>query len=188
MTSIESIVNQAFDVIGFKRHIGNILEGSTHARIALNAWGQTRDNLLQKMRPDWSHKDAVLTLLKSAPAGGYAGVIWSSTYPEIPWLYEYQEPTDCVEPLQIKTTPLNVPIWRPRAVPFRVVYDAPSDNRNLLCNEPNAILVYVAQVFDPSDWHNDFIDAMIATLAEKFKIELGDKSMMREKQDANAAR
>jgi hypothetical protein len=49
--SIEGICNQALDLIGEKRHIGNIYEGSSVARVALNAWGQTRDDLLQQMHP-----------------------------------------------------------------------------------------------------------------------------------------
>ena len=34
--TIESIVNQALDRIGYKRHLGNIWDGSPAARIALD--------------------------------------------------------------------------------------------------------------------------------------------------------
>jgi hypothetical protein len=67
MPTIEGICNQALDVIGYTRHIGNIYEGTKAARIALNLWKQTRDALLSSIAPDWAKIDAPLTLLKSAP-------------------------------------------------------------------------------------------------------------------------
>jgi hypothetical protein len=50
--TIESICNQALDVIGYARHIGNIYEGSKAARVALDLYGQTL----------WSVKPSVIPI------------------------------------------------------------------------------------------------------------------------------
>ena len=65
--SIESIVNQALDRIGYKRHIGNIWDGTVAARVALDAWAETRDALLVRTKPEWARDDIALEVLKSAP-------------------------------------------------------------------------------------------------------------------------
>jgi hypothetical protein len=129
-------------------------------------------------------KDAALTLLKSAPPNGDYGLApWNSaTNPELPWLFEYVYPDDCVEPRQIKPQPIFVPEYRPRAIPFRLVLDS-VNAKTILCNEPNAILVYTAQVLDTDIWQSDFTMRMIMMLAQKFKAELAD---MKEKEPANA--
>lgn len=191
MPSIESICNQALDVIGYSRHIGNIYEGTKAARIALNLWRQTRDSLLSATKPDWAKKDAPLLVLKSAPninngMADYIGIPWTDTYPPIPWLYEYEYPSDCLEPLQIKIVTGFLPIWRPRARPFRVNFDA--SMRTILTNESNAILIYIAQVLDPGDWHEEFQELMVMTLAKKFEPELMPQraQMRQQRQEQNA--
>lgn len=177
MTTIESVCNEALDAIGYPRHIGNIYDGTKAARIALDNWGQTRNVLLQAQKPTWGRRDATLVLLKSAPGiingtAVYPGA-WNNTYPELPWLYEYTFPTDCLEPLQIKSTPAQLPVWRPRYSPFRRAFDTPSNNFTILTNEPSAILTYIGVVKDPNDWQPDFIALMIAALAKIFQTELG---------------
>lgn len=191
MPTIEGICNQALDVIGYTRHIGNIYEGTKAARIALNLWKQTRDALLSSTAPDWAKIDAPLVLLKSAPGinngmADYIGINWSSTYPPIPWLYEYQYPADCVNPLQIKSTPGFLPVWRPRIRPFRTNFE--SGMRSILTNEPNAILIYVTQVLDPNDWQEEFQELMVMTLAKKFEPELMPQraQMRQQRQEQNA--
>lgn len=170
MPTIETICNQALDEIGYERHIGHIYEGTRAARALLNAWGQTRDGLLEVVQPDWARKSDNLVLVKSAPnivndTAEYP--VWTSAYPDFPWLYEYAYPADCITPLQIATVNLSVPVWRPRAKPFRV-----ASNNRILTNIPNAILVYVAKVTDPDEWHSAFIEMMITTLAKKIEAEL----------------
>lgn len=179
MATIENVINQALDLVGYSDHVGNIYEGSKASVIALNCWGHTRDMLLMEAQPVWSKKDVQLTLLKSAPSinngyADYSGGPWNpTTNPELPWLYQYQYPVDCLLPLQIKLSPRFVPIWKPRAKPFRPAFDAVTTNHVLLCNEANAILIYIAQVLDPNDWYQDFTELMIQALVKKFEVELG---------------
>jgi len=178
MPTIENIVNQALDLIGYADHVGNIYEGSKASVIALGAWGHTRDMLLMTAQPTWAKKDIQLTLLKTAPniVNGMANYLapWDpAANPELPWLYQYAYPADCLLPLQIKLTPVLLPIWRPRAKPFRPAFDAITQNHVILANVAAAILIYVAQILDPNDWYQDFTELMIQALAKKFETELG---------------
>ena len=188
--TIESIVNQALDQIGYARHVGNIMEGSQAARVALDLWGQTRDSLLASMEPDWARKDAKLSVLKSAPnivgpTAQYDLIPWSDIYPPLPWLYEYSTPTDLVKPLQIKPSQAFIPVWRPRAQPYRYIIDATAGT--CLSNTPDAILTYIYQVLDPDLWHEDFRDGIIQMLAQKMQAAFAKGAPMKEREDADAS-
>lgn len=168
---VETLINQALDAIGYKRHIGNIYEGTPAARCALDVYAQTRDTLLQTLQPDWAQFDATLAVLKQAPnivnySANYDSG-WNSSFPPIPWLYEYTYPDDCIQPLQIKNQVFFVPVWRPRAQPWRLNFDG--DVRTILSNTPNAVLIYVRRVTNPDDWQNDFIQLFIGALAKQMQ-------------------
>lgn len=187
--TIEAVCNQAFDLIGYKRHIGSIWEGSLQARIALNHWAQTRDFFLHTLKPLWARKDQILVLVKSAPnivngTANYTGP-WNDTFPELPWLYEYRYPDDCVIPLQIKNTPLFLPEWRPRFESFRFNFDADEAAHTVLTNAPDAILTYIARILEPENWHEDFVEIIVEALAKKFQAELAPT--MPRQQNADAA-
>jgi len=189
MPTIEGVINQALDLVGYADHIGNIYEGSKASVIALNTWGHTRDMLLMTAQPVWAKKDTQLTLLKSAPNinNGYADYSsgWNSTNnPPLPWLYEYAYPVDCLLPQQIKLAPMFVPVWRPRAKPWRPAFDPVTQNHVILSNEANAILIYIAQILDPNDWYQDFTELVIESLAKKFETELGRPMPQRPQQQA----
>jgi hypothetical protein len=184
--TIEAICNQALDIIGYPRHIGNIYEGTKASREMLNAWVETRDALIEKLAPDWARRDVILTLMKSAPniVNGSANYTtgWNDTYPPLPWLYEYQYPTDCLVPLQIKEAPLFLPIWRPRFNTMRLTYEVSGMKRTILSNVPGAILIYVATVSDPDDWQKDFTELMIMALAKKVEAGLMPQQAARRRQ------
>lgn len=187
--TIESVVNQALDLLGYTRHIGNIYEGTAAARVALDCWAQTRDVLFTTLDPDWARKDAILALLKSAPniqgsAANYTAPWDSVANPPIPWLYEYTTPVDCLKPLQIKTTQTFLPVWAPRANTFRQVITDTSDT--LLSNVPAAILIYIGKIGDPDMWHEEFRDAMIRLLAQKMQVGFAKGPVQKEKADADA--
>lgn len=182
MTTIESVCNQALDVIGYPRHIGNIWEGTKASRVALDAWWQTRDGLLTATRPEWARREAVLTQVKAAPANAYGpGVPWTSSYPPIPWLYEYSTPSDCLVPLQIKPTPIGLTVWRPRPTTFRTQGDLTTGAYTILSNISPTILIYIYRVLDPTLWHDDFTEMMVQTLARKFATALGRQAPQEEK-------
>lgn len=188
--TIEAVCNQALDLIGYKRHIGNIYEGTVAARAALDLWGQTRDVLLVATKPMWARKDVQLVLLKSAPniVNGTANYTapWTSASPPLPWLYEYVYPTECLVPLQIKISPLFLPVWRPQFRSFRYNFDAATGNKTILCNDADAILNCIQTVLDPDDWPNDFTELMVHTLSQKFSVELAPELAHQKGQQQNA--
>lgn len=189
MTTIEGICNQALDLIGYPRHIGNIYDGTKAARVALDAWAETRDALLSTVQPDWARTDTTLVELRAAPTGAYGpGTPWTTAYPPIPWLYEYAAPDDCLVPLMVKVPPTSLPVWRPRAIPFRANTDV-DGLYTILANESPTILTCIKSVFDPNVWHEDFTEMVVQALARKFQVSLG-KHMpqhQQEQKDANAA-
>lgn len=174
--SPEDVCNQALALIGPLR-IGTLHEGSPQAVAAIELWSQTRDALLQKVNPDWARRDAVLVVSKTAPEYS-SDVPWSASDPALPWKFEYLQPADCVDPLLIKPSYLSIPVYRPRAVPFRLTQAAPP---TILCDLPNAILTYVAQVLSPDDMQRDFIAQLVTILAVAFQQKLA------ERQNANAS-
>jgi hypothetical protein len=167
MNTIEAVCNAALDAIGYKRHIGSIFDGTPAARIALDIWGQTRDELLSALQPDWARKDAELTILRQAPVDYYQSVSWNSSYPPLPWLFEYAFASDMLVPLQIKDRPLSQ-AWRPRYVRFRTATDAITGVNCILTDQAGAIATYIAQVLDPVLWHDDYTAAMIQRLVQQF--------------------
>lgn len=170
--TIEAVCNQALDIMGYKRHIGSIWDGTRAARVALNCWAETRDALLIHRRPDWATQDLPLNVLKTAP--NYALTTWNpALHPEIPWLYEYVIPDECLVPLSMKLRPSSLPIWRPRDVRFRLSLEFGSNTYTLLGNDPAPVLTCVNTVHNPDIWHQDFTEAMIETLAKKFEAALG---------------
>lgn len=162
---IEDIANQALDLIGYKRHIGNIYDGTTAARLVLGMWAQTRDSLLIDKKPDWAKKQAVLVVAKTAPTQYDPTTPWTPAYPPLPWKYQYSYPEDCIYPLLLTVTPNTFPVWRPRYAAFRVNYD--DGVQYLVANEPDAILAYIGNVFDIRLWESDFVDDIVITLAKK---------------------
>lgn len=182
--SIEAICNQSLDLIGYKKHISSVWEGSKASRIALNAWAETRDAMLSAMQPDWAKKDAAVTVLKTAPAFYDVSAPWTTAFPDMPWRYEYSIPADCLVPLALKSRPFTLPVWRPRYERFRIKTDTAY---TLLGNDPAPVLTYVWRVLDPAMWHEEFTEAMIEMLAKKFQRLVGAPAPQREREDANAA-
>lgn len=186
MNSIEAICNAALDTIGYKRHIGSIYDGTPAARVAVDVWGQTRDETLSAVKPDWARKDATLVVKRQAPADFYQSVNWSNIYPPFPYLFSYSYPADCLVPLQVKPRPFiaSAP-WRPRYIPYREAIDAVDGTNVILTNQTSAALIYIAQILDVTKWHDEFTALIIQSLAQKFQPLVG--ASPREPQNADAA-
>lgn len=170
LISPEDIVNAALARIGYKRRIGSIFEGSEPAKLALDIYGQTRDTLLRNGEWGFARRDITLTLIKSAPAGGYIpGVTtWSNAYPPLPWPYEYAYPSDCLKVRSIRRAPIFLPEFDPQPA----VFDTPNDTLEdvvqqvIVCNLANAICTYTGQVTDPSSWEASFTETMVDELGK----------------------
>lgn len=170
--TVEGLCNQALDIIGFKgRRIGSMYDGTPAARVALENYGFTRDQLLNLDMPYWAQRNVVLTLVSTAP-DNYT-VEWAPPLPPIDYKYSYAYPDDCVQPLFIISTPVFRPIWKPKFIPFDV-FSATPDSRFIVTNAKDAILVYTGRVDDPNLWQEDFTLKLISALAEKFRAKLGE--------------
>jgi hypothetical protein len=163
--TIDAVCNQALDTIGYKRHVGSIWDGSPAARVLLDAYQTTRDALFTALRPDWSVWDDPLVPSKSAPPYYDEQTVWTQAYPDLPWRYEYPLPALCLVPLAIKPRTSSVPVWRPRAMPFRV--KAASGAYTMLGNDPSPILTCVHSVHETAVWGDDFTAAVVDALSKR---------------------
>ena len=192
-TSPEDVVNLALIRMGYPMRVGSLYEGSKHAKHALDVYASTRDEMLRSTEPLFSEGNIALTLLKSAPPTGYVPPnTWNpATNPPYPWLYEYVYPIDCLKVRAIKQTnvfPINF-------APKPYTYGIQNDNflappaKVLLCNIPNAIMVYTRQVTDPTLWEADFVDALAAALGRRLgAVLIGKDAVQLEAQDEGASR
>lgn len=153
--TVETVCNEALDMIGYKRHIGSIYDGTPAARVALSCYAQTRDELLVGLQPHWSLFEAVLV---------------AQGTPDFPWQFSYTWPTAPAYALHILTLRNFDPVQQldPRPIRFRALIFSPT-SRLIFTNLASGTSFYVGQVLDPSAWEPDFRMALIMTLANKFK-------------------
>lgn len=152
MPSIETVANQALDLIGYKRHIGNINDGTMAARVLLNTWGESRDEAL--IMQEWDFARAVPTL-------SAAGV----TAPT-PWTFEYLYPGNCIKVLMLK--PSTIPA-DPQPVRWQEIYDTrlTFPFRAIVSTTVADTAVITRRVLDPNSWPADFTGVVIQILAKK---------------------
>jgi len=171
ITTPADVVNLALASIGHKDRIGSIYEGSFAAKQALDIYSQTRDEMMRTVDYGFSERNVTLTLLKQAPAGGYFPPnAWDGTLnPPPPWVFSYAYPSDTLKVRSIKGIPLFVQNFDPQPNVFAVENDqyyTPA-RKVILCNVASAMLVYTAQVTDPTTWEADFTEAFAAELGRR---------------------
>ena len=148
--SIESVINQSLDLIGYKRHIGSIWDGSPAARIALNAYAETRDEVLAAAPWDFARS---FLLLETAPQ-----------LPPPTWLFAYARPTSAItlldvfpgEPDRLDPQPS---VWIEATVPERTIFT----------RFPEACAAITKRITDTTLWSPEFTLAVIRGLAEKLQ-------------------
>jgi|SRR6202167_2323494 len=174
VASPEEICNLALRRIAYPYPIGNIYEGSPAARVAVEIYGQTRDELLRSADWDFARQAVGLTLLKTAPVGGYGATPWTPTNPPPPWIYEYAYPVGCLLIRSVRPTPAVIPEFDPQPNVFVLGNDASLSvpTKVILTNLPYAQAVFTAQITDPTQWQVSFVEALIAALATRFQLAL----------------
>ena len=159
-----------------KGRIGTLYEGSHAAKQFLDIYGQTRDELLRSFDWGFARRDLSLTLLKSAPVGGYIPpTMWNpAVNPPISFLFEYAYPSDCLKERIVKSPALFGPNFDPQPYLFSVANDDAytPPQRVILTNVPNAIMVYTGQVTDPTTWDVGFVESFAAALARRAALAL----------------
>lgn len=170
-------------MVGFARMIGDIYEGSTQSKIALELYGQTRDEVLTTdIAKAFARGTASLTLLKGPPPlGGYSAIQpWSPIYPPPGFLYEYAYPGDMLELRALIPTRDALPQLDPRPSTWRIDNDltpivsgnpplaAGPPQKVILTNRANATAVYRRRVTNLLLWEPSALAAFVARLAAKF--------------------
>lgn len=188
MAAVEDILNQALREVGYARPIAEIYEGSRASRVAIEIYGQTRDELMRATDWSFSRKVLSLTLLKGPPPdGGYSIALpWSTIYPYPGFLYEYAYPSDCLDLRAIIGPPGVMPdsdpvpqLWRVDNDPVPIVTpgNPPTvsgpPQKVILANQTSALAVYRASITDPTTWSTDFVQAIVGSLAQKFAAAFG---------------
>ena len=186
ISSVEDLVNQSLRDIGFSGPpIGDIYEGSPAARVALEIYGQTRDELIRAaslwtwpfIRGNTAPPNNPLVVLKTPPPGGfYPGQPWSALYPASGWLYEYAYPPDCLEALAITRPPQFGPdVLDPKPNLWSVGNDLyPNGNlsdapqRVIFANYgPDAVLIYRRRVTNLLLWEPQALAVLINAVGRK---------------------
>lgn len=176
------VVNAALVQIGQRNLVGDLYDGSAASTLALQIYGQERDDLLRDGDWQFASRDIALTLLKSAPPGGYVPGItdWNGTqYPPVRWRFEYAYPADCVKVRALKPAPIFVPNASPRPWTFAIENDNYFNpaRKVILTNAGNALAVYTGRVTNPATWEASFTQALIERLAAKLAPALADPSL-----------
>jgi hypothetical protein len=198
--AIEDIVNQGLRDAGVPLRISDIYEGSEPAKVALEVFTQTRDEI-QRLA-DWSfnRRQVNLSLLKGPPpTGGYNPMQpWSPVYPAPGYLFEYAYPSDCLDLRAIIQQPGLTPDLDPVPQLWLVQNDATPNvsgtppvasgppAKVILCNVNNAIGAYRAQVTDPNLWDSGYIAALVASFGDKFSTAFGAQVDAQREQKAEA--
>lgn len=182
---VVDIMNQGLRAAGLPLRVQDFYEGSDAARVALELYGQTRDELLDLKDWSFSRRVVVLTRLKGPPPdGGYSfAQPWSNIYPYPAFLYEYAYPSDCVDLRAISAMPDLMPDLDPLPANWRVDND-PAPNvvngvasgppaKVICCNVTNAMATYRARITDPASFDTGFIAALVVTLGKKFAKAFG---------------
>lgn len=166
---VEDVCNQALHAIGRTERLSSIYEGSTHSKVLLDIYAQTRDELLRKQSWGFAERNIDATLQKSAPGGYYPGQPWTSAYPPVPWLYQYQYPTDCLKVRSVKPQPIFLPNFDPQPQVFDVINDnsLTPNVKAIVSNVQYAIIVYTGQITNVTLWEPLFVETLVDELGAK---------------------
>mgnify|MGYP001604790202 CR=1 FL=1 len=177
MTSVADLCNLALTRIRFPTPIGDMWEGSRASRIALQVYGQTRDDLFGLK--DWPFLRREVSLgapIKTAPPGGYGVTPWNpATNPPPPWIWEFSYPADCIEIRALRPTPILIPEFTPFFTRFVTAYDTDLSAKVVLTNLSMPLAVITGRVLNPEEWQDsNFTEALVDALAVQFEKHFGD--------------
>lgn len=187
----EDVANLVLQRIGYKGpRIGNLLEGSEAAKVILDVYGQTRDELITDGEWEFAERIVPGTLLKQAPTNGYIVTPWTNAFPDLPWLFSYAYPSDALKIRSVRITPLFIPNFDPQ----HNIYSLGNDNgftpprQVILTMVPNAMITYAGRVTDPTTWNPAFNEALVAAISRRIAGKLSDPRLVaQEAQDEEHA-
>lgn len=185
MASQVDIANLALASIGTRSTIAALTEQSAEGLAVALQYNTCLDAVLSAAHWNFARKQVALSLLKDG----------SLTPPDDvpqPWLYEYAYPTDCVSARYVmpsiasspnSSTVLSPPFATGQPVPFIISSDVDSNGQPvkvILCNEPQAVLVYTFRLTIPSLYDAPFVIALSNYIGSRLAMALtGDKTLAR---------
>jgi len=177
MTTSLDICNRALSMIGTRSSISSMTEDSPEARMCSLHYDNTLTSILRVHNWSFARRQASLALLGAA-TGTPENADGSGTLSLDPYLYKYAYPLDC-----LRTRSIYQPASAGTAIPYLISSDqddAKNDILVILCNQPQAVMVYTAMIRNPDLWDNEFSDAMVASLASDLAMPLtGSESLIK---------
>lgn len=155
-TSIEQLINMVLDRIGYPEYIGNIYEGTKQARIALNNYAETRDEVLRSKNWPFALRQV-------------AGSISSGAALPVGWTYAWTYPTDCLRLRAVTPSSIPTPDYDPQPLLWTIFNDqTQSPAAKIILTQITGItLNYVGQITSPLTWEPLFVNALVEALAVK---------------------
>ena len=170
---VAGVCNLALAKAGYALRVGSLYDGTVAAKKLLDIYGQERDGLLSEGEWDFCERTVTGTLQKAAPPS-YVTTPWNPVYPALPWRFQYAYPADAVKIRTVKAQAVTIPNFDPRYNRFSEDNDPSLNQKVILCNVPNAIIVYAGQVTDPNQWTATFLDALADRIARPMAMVLKD--------------
>ncbi|SRR6266542_3241699 len=155
---------------------------SKEERFVALFYPRLRDRLFKLLKPQWAVRRAPLALDTTALRPG--------------WAYVYRLPPDLLQAVDIEGSgyrggvPLSIaypapygrdpsnPLNITPAAPFAIEANNIGTGRVLCTDIPDASLVYVARITDPSVWSPEFLEAVVWSLAARLVMPLAVKPDM----------
>lgn len=167
MTTSTDIVNRALQLIGTRTTVASLAESSNEATQANICYTAVRDWCFGVANWNFARRTAKIAIIKQIT--GAPTVPWSSTSVSPPWLYEYSLPADTLKVQYLTNSAVNVGntafLGEPKRFIVAVDVVATVEQRVVLTNEAQAVIIYTAQIIDPTEWPWYFERFMVATLA-----------------------
>ncbi len=157
-TSVEQVVNEALDRIGFPEYIGNIYEGTKQARIALDLYGQVRSSLLRG--GDWQFAEVIASAVLSGQSAPF------------PWTVEYTYPATCLKLRNLFNATYQTDPNNPLPIHWTIANNPNIPGKVIWTGAASATLVYTQDVTDPGQWEPLFADLVIGELGKRMALQL----------------
>lgn len=182
-TSAVSLSNRSLLAIGGKTQISSLNENSAQANACNLLFAPTFTQLARSAWWNCFQKQAPLAL-QYAAANTPENPNGTPPFPQVPWVYQYYLPSDCLKaraiipnlPAQstggppLTTAQIAAPLCLGgrKQIPFKVAYATDANNNPytvILTNQEQAELNYTVNQQNPSIWDSQFEAAFVAALA-----------------------
>lgn len=162
MASKIDVFNMALAHIGASTTVADEQEHSPERVACSRFWETCRDTLFSYQSVPWRFAKARVLLadLGSPPAG---------------WGYRYRYPNDCITAIEVTVTG-RAELFEKKAK-FQVEHEA--SGRVIVCDIPEAELVYVKRVEAVERWPGSFVEAMAYRLAAMIAMPLKKETSLR---------